>query len=230
MSLLISTVLSGSRNRLAPLAGAAVDDAGDRGAVLRADDEHVAAVAVGDDLLLQVLRRVLAAQVGLERSAQPRALLAQAVADAPQLGARVVDDLAATGSILRRTSAISRSNDAAGFDDRAEPRERRRGAADAGGGRVDGCQERREPEEVQRLERAPFDGERFEDRVELRGRAQRDLAGAREEPRRFGRRRERGRDRARVGQRCRRARPVRARRRLRQPADGRDDAIEFEGL
>ena len=95
MSLLISTVLSGSRKRLAPLAGAAVDDARDRRPVLGADDEHVAAVAVGDDLLLQVLRRVLAAQVRLERAAQPRPLLAQPIAHAPQLRARIVDDLAA---------------------------------------------------------------------------------------------------------------------------------------
>ena len=55
-------------------------DARNRGAVLGADDEHVAAVAIGDDLLLQVLRRVLAAQVRLERAAQPRPLLAQAIA------------------------------------------------------------------------------------------------------------------------------------------------------
>ena len=58
------------------------------------DDQHVAAVAIGDDLVLQILRGVLAAQVGLERPAQPRALLAQPIADAPQLRARVVDDLA----------------------------------------------------------------------------------------------------------------------------------------
>ena len=37
--------------------GCAVDDAGDRGAMFGAHDEHVAAVAIGDDLILQVLRR-----------------------------------------------------------------------------------------------------------------------------------------------------------------------------
>ena len=94
MSLLISTVLSGSRNRLAPLAELPWTMPGIDGAMLGADDEHVAAVAIGDDLLLQVLRRVLAAQVGLERAAQPRALLAQPIADAPQLRARIVHDLA----------------------------------------------------------------------------------------------------------------------------------------
>ena len=74
--------------------GAAVHDAGNRRPVFRADDEHVAPVAVGDDLLLQVFRRVLAAQVGLERPAQPRALLAQAIAQALQLRTGIVDDLA----------------------------------------------------------------------------------------------------------------------------------------
>ena len=73
---------------------AAVDDAGNRRAVLGAHDQHVAAVAIGDDLLLQVLRGVLAAQVRLERAAQPRPLLAQPIANALQLRARVVDDLA----------------------------------------------------------------------------------------------------------------------------------------
>ena len=65
---------------------AAVHDAGDRPAVLGADDEHVAAAAVGDDLLLQILRGVLAAQVGLERAAEARPLLPQTIAKALQLG------------------------------------------------------------------------------------------------------------------------------------------------
>ena len=53
-------------------AGAAVHDARDRRAMLAAHDQHVAAVAIGDDLLLQVLRGVAAAQVRFERAAQPR--------------------------------------------------------------------------------------------------------------------------------------------------------------
>jgi hypothetical protein len=47
-----------------------VHNPGYRAAVLGTHDEHVAAVAVGDDLLLQVFGGVLAAQVGLERAAQ----------------------------------------------------------------------------------------------------------------------------------------------------------------
>ena len=67
MSLLISTVLSGSRNRLAPLVDAPCTMPGMPLRCSALHDEHVAAVALGDDLILQVLRRVLAAQVRLER-------------------------------------------------------------------------------------------------------------------------------------------------------------------
>ena len=74
--------------------GGAVDDAGDRGAVLGADHQHVAAVAIGDDLLLQVLRRVASAQKSVERRPQLRALLPQPIADARQRRRRVVGDVA----------------------------------------------------------------------------------------------------------------------------------------
>ena len=94
MSLLISTVLSGSRNRLAPLPELPCTMPGIAVAVFRAHHQHVAAVAIGHDLLLQILRRVLAAQVRFERSAQPRPLLAQPIANAPQLRARIVHHLA----------------------------------------------------------------------------------------------------------------------------------------
>ena len=75
-------------------AGAAVDDAGNRRAVLGLDDEHVAAVAVADDLILQILRGVLAAQIRFERRAQARPLLAQLRAQPRQLRAGGVVDLA----------------------------------------------------------------------------------------------------------------------------------------
>jgi hypothetical protein len=45
---------------------------------------------VGDDLLLQVLRGVLAPQVGFQRAAQPCPLPAQALADPPQLRRGIV--------------------------------------------------------------------------------------------------------------------------------------------
>ena len=102
MSLLISTVLSGSRNRLAPLRRTCrARCPGSPSRCSELHDQHVAAVALGDDLILQVLRGVLAAQVRLERAAQPRPLLAQPVADALQLRARVVDHLAGRVDVPR---------------------------------------------------------------------------------------------------------------------------------
>ena len=50
--------------------GGAMDDAGYRGSVFRADDQHVTSVAIGDDLLLEILRRVTPAQESVERRAQ----------------------------------------------------------------------------------------------------------------------------------------------------------------
>ena len=63
--------------------GAAVDDPGDAAPVFCLDEDHVAAVPLRDHLLLQVLARLLSPQVGLERAAEPAALLPQAIADAP---------------------------------------------------------------------------------------------------------------------------------------------------
>ena len=92
--------------RLEKQAGAArrraVDDAGNRAAMLGFDDEHIAAVPLGDDLILQMLRRVLAAQVRLERAPQPRPLLAQPLADDLQLRARVIDDVAGRVDLVAR--------------------------------------------------------------------------------------------------------------------------------
>ena len=71
-----------------------VHDAGDRGAVFRAHDEHVATVPIRHDLLLKIFRRVFAAEVRLERSPQSRPLLAQPIPQRSQLRACVVDDVA----------------------------------------------------------------------------------------------------------------------------------------
>ena len=84
--------------RLEEQAGAArrraVHDAGNAGAVFGLHDEHVAPVALGDDLLLKILGRFLAAQIRLERAPQARLLLPQPLADQLQLGARMIDDFA----------------------------------------------------------------------------------------------------------------------------------------
>ncbi len=62
-----------------------------------AHHQHVAAVAVGDDLLLQVLRRVALAEERLERAAQPASLRAQPVADRTERRAGIVGDV--TGGV-----------------------------------------------------------------------------------------------------------------------------------
>src|SRR4029077_8878393 len=128
--------------------------------VLRLHDEDVAPVALGDDLILQVLRRLLAAQVRLERPAQQRRLLPQPIADHFQLGARIVDDLAglvdlladAGGFVLERRGAA-----AGGFEVRKRSR-----AANRGDGVVDRREERRQLQETRRFERAALDRERRE--------------------------------------------------------------------
>ena len=210
---------------------AAVHDAGDRGAVLGADDEHVAAVAIGDDLLLQVLRRVLAAQVRLERAAQARALLAQAVAQALQLRARIVDDLAG-GVDLARGRRRSRARTTAASDDPAPSR-------------GNAARWRRMPETVASIGREEGGERRAVQRLERRVRRRRAPRGSpRARPARAAgsRRCRRGsarfrRSSARAAATARgssdgmqRGQPLGARRRLREPADGLDNPIEFEGL
>ena len=71
-----------------------MDDAWYRGPVLGANDEHVAAIAVRDDLVLEVLGRVAPAKERFQRRPQARALLAQAVADAGKRRTCLVGDLA----------------------------------------------------------------------------------------------------------------------------------------
>src|SRR5436305_9377745 len=72
----------------------AVHDARNRRTVFGFNDDYVATVAFGDDLFLQILRRLLAPKIRLERSAQPRALFAQPIANGLEFRARVIDDIA----------------------------------------------------------------------------------------------------------------------------------------
>ncbi len=154
--------------------GGAVHDAGHVAAVFRAHHQHEAAVALGDDLVLQVLRGA-AARVMLERAAQLLALLAQLVADPAQLGARLVENLAA---------GIDRLPDRPDFilerghlgDELAQDRKIRAGAADARARLVDRVDEVGDHAQLHRLERPADHLERLE-RVGQR------LAGAQREQR-----------------------------------------------
>ena len=77
-----------------PAGRGAVHDARDAGAVLGLHHEHVPPVPLHDDLILQVFRRVLAAQVRLERRPQPRTLFPQPIPQHLQLRTRIVHDVA----------------------------------------------------------------------------------------------------------------------------------------
>ena len=92
--------------------GAAVDDAGNGAAMLGAHDEHVAAVAIGDDLLLEVFGGVAAAHEPLQRGPQLRALAPKPLADAGQRRARIVRDVARRIDLLPdvRNLSLERGN------------------------------------------------------------------------------------------------------------------------
>src|SRR3954467_9315385 len=121
--------------------GTAVHDSRDRRAVLGPDHQYVGPVAIGHHLLLQILRCVLAAQVGLQRAPQPRPLLAQALAYRLQLGAGVVQHVAARIDLAADIGdlALERRR---WFDDGGEAREGGAGATDDAGGGVDRGEER----------------------------------------------------------------------------------------
>ena len=74
--------------------GRSVHEARDVAPMFGLHDDDIAAVAFGDHLVLEILRGVLATQIGLERAAQLRLLAAQSIADSPQPRARIVHDIA----------------------------------------------------------------------------------------------------------------------------------------
>ena len=207
-------------------AGAAVDDARDRGAVFGANDQHVAAVSIGHDLLLQVLRRVLAAQIGLERPAQPRALLAQPVPDPPQLAARIVHHLACGVDLAPDVRDLSfEGGDTIG--DGAENREGCARAAYASCGRIHGRKKRGERHQLCGVEGPSFYSKPGKYLVEFRCSSKRDLVVS-EKACGFRSRRQCPPHRAAIGQRRKRVQPRLAHGRLRVSGDDTNDAIEFE--
>ena len=210
MSLLISTVPSGSRNRLCAAGRRAVHDAGNRAAVLGAHHQHVAAVAVGDDLLLQVLRRVALAQERFERGAQLRLLPPQPFADAGERRAGVV------GHLARRLDLPAHGGDLGsergdGLDEALEHRIRLGRRGDDAARRLDRFQIVGQTQEVQRLERAPLDLQPAENGFELRRRPQRKARRHRQEAHALGGGGLRRAHARRFGERGQRPRAARAR-------------------
>jgi hypothetical protein len=84
-----------------------VHDAGNPASMFRSDDEHIAAVALGDDLFLQILRGIFPAKIRFERATKPRALLAQAISYQLQLRA-ALSTTSPVASIFSRTCVTSR--------------------------------------------------------------------------------------------------------------------------
>ena len=69
--------------------------------------QHVAAVALGDDLVLQVLRRVLAAQVRVQRLAQLGPLPSQADRESTPMRGSRRSTTSPDGAMAWRTAVIS---------------------------------------------------------------------------------------------------------------------------
>ena len=90
----------------------AMDDARDSGPVLGSHDQDVAAVPVGDDLLLEVLAVSGRAEERLQRASQPRAA-SEASSNVGERGTVASSAISPDGVIFVRTSEISLLNDAA---------------------------------------------------------------------------------------------------------------------
>ncbi len=120
-------------------ARAAVHDSGNRGAMFGSNDEHVASIAIRDDLLLQVFRCVLAAQIGFQRAAQAGALFPQSIPHASELRTCVVHDLAGRIDLAADVGYL-RVERGRRVSNRAKNRTGAAGASDRRAGHVDRCE------------------------------------------------------------------------------------------
>ena len=157
-----------------------MNDAGDGMAMFGADHQHLAAVAVGDDLFLQVLRRLASPDERIQCCPQSRLLLPEPFADRGKRGAGVVGHFAGGLDLAADLGDLALEGGDR-FDERREQRERRCGAANSGTCLLDRLQIVGEAKETERLERATFDGESTGDRLEVRRRAKRKAGVIREE-------------------------------------------------
>ncbi len=156
-----------------------VHDAGNRLAMLRAHDDDVAAVAVGDDLVLQVLRRLASAGQDLRAStAVWRAGGAARRGCRPSAGL-AVSATSPDGRIARRTASVSAMNERAGSHQGGEQRGARR--AHPVDDRADGPDEARQAEQLQRRERLLGDLEMVQDVRQVVGTVDRQAARGRHE-------------------------------------------------
>ena len=173
MSLLISTVLRGSRKRLAPLPELPWTMPGIEPRCSARTTSTYRPLRSVTICCWRYFAVSLSAQVGLERPSQPRPLLPQPIPDTPQLRARVVHDLAGRIDLAADVGDLRLEGGRRGRDG---PQHRIAAArpADRGAGGFDRCQELGEREQLPWLERPPFHGQTGQRRRQIVGRAEPD--------------------------------------------------------
>ena len=212
-----------------PAARAAVDDARDRVAVLGLDHQHLPAGAFRHDALLQIARRALAPQVGVERGPQPVRLPAQLLADRSQglrgvvhHAARVVDLRADLRDLAgERAAPLQR-----GPQRRKRPAVR---ALDRAPDGVHGREKRGQAAQVTGLERESLDREARQGLLEIRRRVEPDRPVRLEIPNALAGGCQGGLRAPDVGARAELGQPGGAERCQREALNNLDDPVELEG-
>ena len=196
--------------------------------MLGSHEQHEAAVALGDDLFLQVLRRLAAAEKRSEGVAQALSLLSQALPDRAELRRRAVHDLALVvdGRLDAGDLVLERP---APLDEGPERRERPGvRLPDGGARRIDRSEEGGEAAQLPRLEQPALDGQGAQSILDIGGALEGQVVGFEELDSLAGGR-ERRLDGARIRLRAQAAQGGGSERRQSQTADGLDDAIELQG-
>jgi len=135
-----------------------------------ADHENVPTVAVGDDLFLEILRRLAAAQKRIEGGPQALFLPAQPIPNLRQRRARVVGHVARRFDLPPHIGDLGRKR-CDGVDLLAEDRKRGSDFSDHLARLLNRLEIIAKLQEPERFERSSVDGERVEDGVEIRRRA-----------------------------------------------------------
>ena len=141
---------------------------GNRVAMLGAHHDHVAPVAIGDDLILKVLGRITAASEGIELRSQSRPLASKPFADVFQRGTGGIGDV--TGRLDRATDRTDLCGERRhAVADRRQPAA---GAVDvrsaqAGCDLIQRFQKASEGQQRKRIERLMFDLQRGEHRLKV---------------------------------------------------------------
>ena len=206
----------------------AMDQSGQRRPVLGLHQQHEPPVALGDDLVLQVLRGVLAAQIRVERLTELRALASKPVANRSQRRTGVIDHVA------RGRDGVPHRSDFVLERRRAthKPLQTRQLARRPAHGRRAGFHRLevvRQGQQAQRFKRATLDAEQTQERLEILGRPQREHRVGRQVTDGLRRGGQRFAHSGRIGGRRERLEAGGSCRRERETAHGGDNTVEFEG-